>query len=160
MRTGRDSFEEAQPCPSPWPGAASGDIPTGEMTPRGRAGWLPSALLLLQLPGRWLSPSCGRGGCRAGAGSTFLSYCPEPGVYQWSQEIPGPSSFFARATPSRASPGHSYTSCKALLNQHHLVTLPLTSACLSKMSHTPLSTGSDSAGSLCLSGAVWSWETL
>ena len=32
------------------------------MTPRGRAGWLPSALLLLQLPGDWLSPSWGRGG--------------------------------------------------------------------------------------------------
>ena len=80
MRTGRDSFEEAQPCPSPWPGAASGDIPTGEMTPRGRAGWLPSALLLLQLPGRWLSPSCGRGGGRAGAGSTGL------GGWGWGQQ--------------------------------------------------------------------------
>ena len=28
------------------------------MTPRVRAGWLPSSLLLLQLPGEWLSPSC------------------------------------------------------------------------------------------------------
>ena len=32
------------------------------MTPRGRAGWLPSALLLLQLPGRWSAlPGGGEG---------------------------------------------------------------------------------------------------
>ena len=36
------------------------------MAPRGRAGWLPSALLLLQVPGERLSPSWGRGGEGAG----------------------------------------------------------------------------------------------
>lgn len=51
MRTGRHSSEEVRFCPGPGPGAAAGDIPPGEMTPRSRAGWLPSALLLLQLPG-------------------------------------------------------------------------------------------------------------
>ena len=71
MGTGRHSSEEVQFCPGPGPGAAAGDIPPGEMTPRVRARWLPSALLLLQLPGELLSPSWGRGGGRTGAGSAW-----------------------------------------------------------------------------------------
>ena len=43
------------------------------MTPRGRAGWLPSALLLLQLPGERLSPSCGRGGAGLELGEQGVS---------------------------------------------------------------------------------------